>query len=55
MKEIWFEMEIVNANALSEWEGDGKPAQWRERWLAEFQEDAIDLVGKLIDLFEARQ
>ncbi|WP_189530917.1 hypothetical protein [Paludibacterium paludis] len=51
---VWFTMEIVNANALSEWEDDGRPVQWSERWIAEFQDDAIDLVGNLIDLLEGR-
>jgi hypothetical protein len=28
----WFDMEIVNANALSEWDGDGRPVDWNQRW-----------------------
>lgn len=48
--EIWFEMEIVNAIALSEWEEEGRPQQWSDRWRSDFRNDAQELIGDLIEL-----
>ncbi|MCS3507371.1 hypothetical protein [Achromobacter sp. JUb104] len=51
-EKIWFEMEIVNAVALSEWEIDGKPDEWGGRWVSEFQRDAVEVTENLIDFLE---
>lgn len=47
-QQIWFELEIVNALALSEWENEGRPADWQSRWESDYQHDAFGLITKLI-------
>ena len=47
---IWFEMEIVNALALAEWEEDGSPQDWSHRWCEGYEQDAHGLVSELIPL-----
>ncbi|WEK32867.1 MAG: hypothetical protein P0Y58_11955 [Candidatus Pseudomonas phytovorans] len=47
---IWFEMEIVNALALAEWEEQGFPCDWLNRWREEYQSDAQTLLSKLFCL-----
>ncbi|WP_260441037.1 hypothetical protein [Pseudomonas putida] len=47
---IWFEMEIVNALALSEWEEQGSPLDWHERWCEGYQPDAQALLSELTRL-----
>jgi hypothetical protein len=42
----WLELEIVNALGLDEWESEGKPDSWNER----YKHDAKELVGKLCSL-----
>ncbi|MCK2109366.1 MULTISPECIES: hypothetical protein [Pseudomonas] len=44
---IWFEMEIVNALALAEWEEQGSPLAWHERWCEGYQADAQALLSEL--------
>ncbi|MNE84467.1 hypothetical protein D3C80_1813790 [compost metagenome] len=44
---IWFEMEIVNALALAEWEEQGSPSDWLYRWSTGYQADAQALVSQL--------
>jgi len=51
-EKIWFEMEVVNAIALSEWEIDGKPDEWGDRWASEFQRDAVEVTENLINFLE---
>ncbi|HZZ06288.1 hypothetical protein [Paraburkholderia sp.] len=46
-EQCWFELEIVNALALDEWESDGKPAVWLEPWNQRYKNDAKELIGKL--------
>lgn len=41
----WFELEIVNATALSEWETDGRPENWDAKWNGRFLSDAVETVG----------
>ena len=41
----WFELEIVNATALSEWETDGRPENWDAKWKGRFFSDAVETVG----------
>lgn len=47
---IWFEMEIVNALALAEWEEQGSPDDWLQQWREEYQSDAQALVSRLLRL-----
>lgn len=44
---LWFEMEIVNALALAEWEEQGAPRDWLSYWKAGYQADAQTLASKL--------
>jgi hypothetical protein len=41
----WFEVEIVNATALDEWETDGRPGTWDIKWKERFLKDAEETVG----------
>ncbi|MFF7061588.1 hypothetical protein [Pseudomonas sp. NPDC008258] len=44
---LWFEMEIVNALALAEWEEAGSPRDWLLQWNARYQSDAQTLASSL--------
>lgn len=47
-RQIWFELEIINALALSEWEAAGRPADWQARWTSDYQQDASELMDQLL-------
>lgn len=47
-QEAWFELEIINALALSEWEEQGRPADWNTQWESKYKMEASDLVSELI-------
>lgn len=47
---LWFEMEILNALALAEWEEEGFPLDWSHRWSEGYEQDARALVPELIAL-----
>ncbi|WP_235200025.1 hypothetical protein [Pseudomonas monteilii] len=47
---IWFDMEIVNALALAEWEEGGSPQDWSYSWREGYQIDAEGLIGELLQL-----
>ncbi|AVU35638.1 MULTISPECIES: hypothetical protein [Serratia] len=47
-QKIWFELEIINALALSEWESEGRPADWQTRWESEYKHDASELLDELL-------
>ena len=49
----WFELEIVNGLALSEWEEDGRPNDWSARWREGYQQEAVELVNELLGLLGA--
>lgn len=51
---LWFEMEIVHALALAEWEEQGSPVNWRHQWCVGYQADAQSLLSQLLHLI-ARQ
>lgn len=44
-RSAWFELEIVNATALDEWETDGRPGTWDVKWNERFLKDAVETVG----------
>jgi hypothetical protein len=48
-KEIWFELEIINGLALSEWEEQGRPVDWNTQWESSYRSEASDLVNDLIN------
>lgn len=45
---IWFELEIINALALSEWESEDRPADWKTRWESGYKQDASELMDELL-------
>lgn len=47
---LWFEMEIVNALALAEWEEGGSPPDWSYHWREGYQHDAQGLIAELLQL-----
>ncbi|MBK4717204.1 MULTISPECIES: hypothetical protein [Tenebrionibacter/Tenebrionicola group] len=47
-QQIWFELEILNALALSEWENEGRPADWQSRWETDYKHDAYEIVTNLL-------
>lgn len=48
-RSAWFELEIVNATALDEWESDGRPGKWNEKWNEKYKNDAIETVNLIRD------
>lgn len=44
---FWFELEIVNALALDEWESAGKPDDWSATWSERYKKDAEELIANL--------
>lgn len=46
----WFELEIVNGLALSDWEEQGRPEDWSACWRERYQQDALGLVSALLEL-----
>ena len=47
-RRVWFELEIVNAAALDEWETDGRPGSWDSKWKELFLKDADETVGMVL-------
>lgn len=45
--DIWWEMEILNASALEEWENSGRPREW-EVWVTKYQSEALRLAKALL-------
>jgi hypothetical protein len=43
----WFELEVVNALALDEWESVGKPDDWSATWGRRYEKDAKELIVNL--------
>jgi hypothetical protein len=51
----WFELEIVNALALSEWESAGKPSDWAATWNERYKRDAEELIANLCDILRQKK
>ncbi|AUO04151.1 TPA: hypothetical protein ACXJQO_003497 [Serratia marcescens] len=49
---IWFELEIINALALSEWEDEGRPVDWKTQWESSYKEDASELMNELMKMLK---
>jgi hypothetical protein len=47
-KEKWFELEIVNAVALEDWESEGRPKDWKEKWDVKYKKDASDVIQEIV-------
>ncbi|KHG72019.1 hypothetical protein [Escherichia coli] len=48
-QQIWFELEIINALALSEWESAGRPENWQTRWELAYKQDASHVMAELLN------
>lgn len=44
--DCWWELEILNASALEDWEISGKPEKW-EKWTEKYQTEALQSVKHL--------
>ncbi|AQL35329.1 hypothetical protein [Pseudomonas syringae] len=51
----WFELEILNALALAEWEEQGRADDWTAPWRATYQQDAIQLTTELLELVASNE
>lgn len=51
--DAWFEAEIVNAVALGDWENEGSPTDWSDKWKKEFMHDATETINVLKGAAEA--
>lgn len=49
-KEKWFELEIVNAVALDDWESEGRPRDWSEKWDTKYKKDAANIIQELLNV-----
>lgn len=47
-EKIWFELEIINALALSQWETEGCPLNWKSQWESGYKQDASDVLAELL-------
>jgi len=47
-QKTWFQLEIVNSLALSEWENEGRPVDWQSRWESDYKQDASELIAELL-------
>jgi len=51
-EQTWFELEIINALALSQWETEGRPTDWSNQWNLTYKRDAADVMSKLLHLLK---
>ncbi|APJ93903.1 TPA: hypothetical protein ACYZY7_004563 [Escherichia coli] len=51
-QQIWFELEIINALALSEWESAGRPENWQTRWELAYKQDASHVMAELLNTLQ---
>ncbi|MDH6163322.1 hypothetical protein M2354_002977 [Leclercia adecarboxylata] len=51
-QQVWFELEILNALALSQWEEDGCPVNWKAQWDSDYKQDAAHLTKTLLNLLQ---
>ncbi|MCG5076748.1 hypothetical protein [Paraburkholderia tagetis] len=51
----WFELEIVNALALSEWESAGNPSDWAAAWNERYKRDAEELIANLCEILRQKK
>ncbi|WP_053076567.1 hypothetical protein [Caenimonas sp. SL110] len=46
----WFELEIVNATALADWEADGRPKEWLDKWNQVYKAETILVIDHLVEV-----
>lgn len=47
--QLWFELEIINALALSQWETEGCPSDWSYQWESNYKVDASNIMNELLN------
>lgn len=51
-KEKWFDLEIINAVALNDWESEGRPKDWSEKWNEKYKKDAANVIQELLNVVD---
>ena len=46
----WFDMELVNALALAEWEQDGSPEEWSKVWVGKYKNEAEETLLEFLEV-----
>lgn len=46
-RKIWFDLEVINALALDEWESAGRPENWLPQWEAKYKNDVQEVITEL--------
>lgn len=50
---IWFDLEVINALALDDWESSGMPENWISQWDERYKRDAQEVIAELRVLLAA--
>lgn len=50
-QKIWFDLEIINALALDDWETNGKNINWLSQWEEKYKNDAMEVIATLHKFF----
>lgn len=51
-EQLWLELEIINALALSQWETEGRPLEWKTQWESCYKQDASNVMSELLNLLK---
>ncbi|WP_249979049.1 hypothetical protein [Vreelandella olivaria] len=46
----WFDMEVVNALALAEWEQDSSPEEWSKIWVEKYRNEAEETLFEFLEV-----
>ena len=49
-RKIWFDLEIINALALDDWDSAGRPENWLSQWEAKYRSNAQEVISELRSL-----
>jgi len=52
-REIWLDLEVINALALDDWESSGMPDNWTSQWDETYKHDAQEVMAELRVLLAA--
>lgn len=52
-REVWFNLEIINALALDDWDSSGRPDNWVCQWNERYRHDAKEVIAELRVLLAA--
>jgi hypothetical protein len=53
-RKIWFDLEVINALALDDWESSGMPENWNAQWDEMYRRDAQEVIAELRTLLASR-